>query len=747
MDLKSVFSSVTKTISGESEQAASYLAVKISSSLVVAASWTISGGKVVVGEVGKGEIKETSWEGLLSACDEAVSAASLGKFAETEAIRTIFGVPFDWVSDGKVLPEHASTLRKICKELELTPLGFVVLTEALENYFKEVEGAPLTAILVGAEKKEKGGVLFLSMYRAGKDLGTVPFKFDSFTPEDICVGIEKALGRFSEAEIFPSRIILYDGAAQLAEISSKMNAYQWTKRLPFLHFPKVEVVPADFVVRAVALASGMQLGGKIEAEEENVLVEEVAEEETFGAAELKEVSLAEAGFVTEEEGTAPKAAAAEGEIFGKLKEIEVKTEAIVAQKLKEPWVGKLTRIVAGGSRALGAPIKGVWQEFRGMSFKLPTGGGRYVSLGILAVLLLAAGIVVFVPSARVIVGVRAVSFGREATVAVVTDASSKEATSGAIIGSFIEVSEVGTKRGVASGKKLVGEKAKGTVTMYSAASAKTFAEGTAIASLEGLKFSLDREVTVASASDFLSPATVTVTVTAMDIGDKYNLPVNSRFSVGGLSTQSYLAKNDSAFSGGSSHEAVVVTKEDQDRLVATLSAELTEKANSDIAAQLSGRTLLPNALVATVSKKRFSKDVDSEAETLSLDLTMDFKGIVFAQSDLVALFAQKFAADIPSQYALRAEEAVVEVKSAKVNKDGSVVISVGVREAMRPQIDLGALTAELAGKSPGAAQEKVLKLSGVASFSLESRPRFLEIVGRFILPIRKENIKVEVVSL
>lgn len=735
MDLGSVFSSVVGKTVGRKETPESFLAIKISSTAVLATVWSIFSGKVTIGEVAAAEIEEKTSDGLLAACDRAVSEAAK---ADEEVTKAVLALPFTWVAEGKIVAERLKELRFLCKSLDLQPQGFVVLTEALENYFREVEGAPLTAILVGIDGEEST----LTMYRAGKNLGTAPLKISGRGEAGSVVGsMVAALSRFSEAEVFPSRIILYDGRVELEGMVDEITSYQWTKELPFLHFPKVEVIPAEVVVKAVAVAGGLQLGAKFEVGDEGESGEKVARE-------FEEVVMEEAGFSFDNDvsgGSKERVTGKEG--LGQLMEMEeiAALPAIPGRVVRE-------RLASLG-RSLLSTGKGLWGRVRHV-IVLPEktlrwhGGKRLffwglgvVGLGVAAILVLSSTV-----QAVLIVRVAGKEFDRNLEVTVVTS-EAKVATGAAVLsGSFVEVREVGTKRGVATGHKLVGDKAKGVATVYSSSAARTFPSGTIISSVDGLKFTLDQEVAVASASNFLSPATAAAAVTAADIGEKYNLSAGTIFSVGGLSSSSYLAKNESPFSAGSSHQATVVTLEDQNRLVATLSAELGERAKTDLELKLSfGQKLLPKAITAAVVKKKFSKDLDAEADTFSLDLNVDFRGVVFSQEDLVGLFSRRFSQDIPAGFILHRDEANVVVQSAREDKSGSTVLDARVSGRLQPEIDVGELARKLAGKSLSAARQIVGERAGVTGLTVEAKPRFLSFVVRTLLPWRAENISVELV--
>lgn len=728
MDLGSILSRVSGKTGGGSAQPETFVALKISSSNFLATTWHVENGKVLVGQLGIGELNGTDPQAMLSAADKAISLALGDQGAAAQKV--IFGLTPDWISEGKIVDEKLKMLRHLCKEMDLSPLGFVPISEAIENFLKEAEGAPLTAVLIGVDK-EKGWV---TLYRAGKNLGTVAIDPEDIFSGEICAGIEKSLKKFSHIDVLPARMIIYDGLKELDVLEAKITAFPWTKQLPFLHFPKVEIMPGQSVVKAVAIAGGTQMGGKIE-EAEELITETVApspQAEAEKAAlespeqmepELEEVSAQEAGFVS-------------GGSFGQLQEFVVNRPSAQTASVKSSVPG------AKFQNQMMEKIKKVFQNIKlpekpGFRVNTPKIGGNMpvkslpmIGLVVGVVIAIAALIIYLVPVEAVTIHVAAKTFDHEMEI----NASEQ----------VVEVTEIGTKKGSASGKKLVGDKAKGSVTIANPSDARSFAAGTVITSASGLKFVLASDVQLASGSGVLAMSSTTAQVTASEIGDNYNLPAGTLFSIGSFAGQ---AKNDSAFTGGNSHQATVVTKGDQDRLLATLSAELSQKAQTDLVAKLNpGQKLLPNAITQAIQSKKFSKDIDAEAETVSLDMTMTFKGVVATQSDIVNKFLEKYPGEVPSGYQIVDDQTNVDIKGTKTDKAGNVVMTVHLAAKFLPQTDSGEIVKNISGKSQSYSADYIGKLTGVTGVDFETKPTFFQGITKLALPWRKGAIKLEVVS-
>ena len=135
-----------------------------------------------------------------------------------------------------------------------------------------------------------------------------------------------------------------------------------------------------------------------------------------------------------------------------------------------------------------------------------------------------------------------------------------------------------------------------------------------------MDFSLDKDITVASASgDVFSgttPGKANAEITAKKIGQEYNLPSNTKFTVGNSS--SIAAKNDEAFSGGTKKEVTVVSADDISKLRSELPKSLEAKAKENLTSKISEDQVLLSVLISKeIVKEDFSKKKDDEANELN----------------------------------------------------------------------------------------------------------------------------------
>ena len=681
-----------------------FLALLITETRVKAALFFLENNKVEIAMIGEG----VDWDGktedsLVKSAD--VSVTSCGDLS-LGVKKVIFGIPENWVVEGKITAEHLPFIKKVSRELELSPLGFVNLPEAIEHFLKQTEGVPLTGILV----RIKEGLVSLALSRVGKRDNSV------ISQEKIEISLQVAhlLKNYTHVEVLPSRIILYDGNSNLEGIRQELMSYPWTQKHAFLHFPKVEIIGEEEEIKAIAVAAGTEMGGKWEVDDNGQEVEakeekkEIENEETESAVNEPMEDL---GFV-------------EGDIAREKQTTTVDNKStikIVLPKISLP--------------SFQTPNL---QFLEMIKLKVK----KFLSLGIIIipVIIIIIGLITFyllyiAPKAEIKLFVDSKPIDKEITVAL----SSKS----------WEANVVGSQKTVATGKKTIGDKAKGEITVYNKTfSVKSFKKGDVV-TLSGnkLKFTLDDDVKIASASEKIDSTLYgkeKVKVTATDIGTKYNLDSNNTFSLLDYSETSFSAKNEQAFSGGSSREVTAVVQADIDRVSASLSAELTRKAKEQISNKLNSDEELLNApIVLTINKKKFDKEKDTEAIDLTLEAEATVKMYGYIKDDLLKEVEKNAKQLIPDGYELKRENISTNIKKSDLKKDGSLELLITFSAKMVPLYKKEEIIKNITGKRFSTANEYLRKLEGVVDYNIDITPRILG--GIKLLPFQSKNINLNIV--
>ncbi|KKU57914.1 MAG: hypothetical protein UX80_C0008G0027 [Candidatus Amesbacteria bacterium GW2011_GWA2_47_11b] len=264
-----------------------FFALEIDHGLIKSAVWSVINDKPQVLAVSSNQSwDDKSEDSLITAADAALSDATshLDPTGKVNIHKVIFGLPADWVGADKISSTQLHHLKALSEKLDLQPMGFVVTPEAATKYLQFTEGVPPTTILIGFWPH----ILEITLVRLGKIDGTQLVHKSAHLADDVVEG----LSRFSDIDMLPSRMLLYDSGIDLEEIKQLLLAHPWqapTKHLPFLHFPKVEILPSDFTIRAIALSGGSEVAqatGLINSASETAVEQETVSEPAHSAADL-----------------------------------------------------------------------------------------------------------------------------------------------------------------------------------------------------------------------------------------------------------------------------------------------------------------------------------------------------------------------------------------------------------------------------------------------------------------------------
>src|SRR3989344_3204963 len=548
-----------------------FFALNIGSEILGVAVWAIDSGKLKV--INHVFSEYSGVEELISITDKLLDQV-LGD-SNLEPQKILFGVPDSWLADDNLKDSQLKILRSLVKELELQPLAYVATSQALTHYLENRDGAPTTAILIGINKKS----VYVTLSRAGKLDGTKVVPRGDNLGEDI----QKGLLLFSEVEVLPSRILIY-GNKDMEKHKSQLLPFPWMAQLSFLHFPKIDVLDGDIEIKSITFAGAVEIDSNIKLE--TTIPVETSNLNTFKVEEktVKKKDLASndpgfiAGDVLDRQVSEPQLEDGRpvdetDEYIGELEDNETPINRYTELSPRLEVDPAQSVVVSPDKELVGSKNKG---KFLG---KLPVLNLtlRAKKILILPVLVLVILLVAYLTliKATVIVYVEPRILEKDTQVTADPKVSQVDEQNKIIPGEIVEVQVSGTDKSPVTGKKQVGDPAKGQVTIYNKINeSKTFSKGTSLVGPGGLKFILDTSVTIASQSAVeggISFGKNSVGVKASDIGADGNLPSGSEMIVSNLATSQVSAKAEGNFSGGTSKEVTVVTDADQKKLLAQLS--------------------------------------------------------------------------------------------------------------------------------------------------------------------------------
>lgn len=698
-----------------------YWALVIEKGLVQSGIWYISEGKAEVVGIGTGIPWESDQE-LIEAADAALSSA-IQKLPEDypEPSKTVFGVATSWVKDGEISPENLGKIKKLCVELSLTPVGFVVLPEAIAHLYKSEEGSPLNAIVLKSGDKS----LELSVFKLGTLAGTTEVSRSVSLVDDVVEG----LSRFEGVTPLPTRFIVYDGKeGDLEDVKQSLIQANWNEgKIGFLHTPQVEILNTDRKVLATALAGGAEIGN---------VTAVVSSEEGEGEEKLTEEKQAETFTETPKPVSAESLGFAIGEDISSMKKEDVENITTINNPLPtfqqptapqpntfvKPNIAKMPVDYLAKSKKIFHSFSKIFQKTGGT----PSGNKNLIvllailGLGIITVILLwwfvqTAKITIYVTPKRV-----------EENTRITFDTGGKfNQESGIVPAKVLTSSVTGEKTKSTTGTKLIGDKAVGSVQIANGNSAAiNLSAGTVLTSSSGFKFVTNKEASVSGQLLPGSPGTAGVDVTAYDIGSTYNLAKGEVFSVGNYSKALVAATSTGDFTGGSSQQISAVSKDDQTTLENQLRDELSQNVKSELSAKVGQDEIFVTDLAAfEISSENFDHNVGDQAQNLKLNLELTATGLSANKSDILSYAKNILDGKAPSGYTLSSDQ--IDFKFTFVSvEDGKYVYDAVIGGNFLPNVNKESLMKKVLGKSTTVATDYLNSIPGFAHADVTLKIKF-----------------------
>jgi len=287
----------------------------------------------------------------------------------------------------------------------------------------------------------------------------------------------------------------------------------------------------------------------------------------------------------------------------------------------------------------------------------------------------------------------------------------------------------------ATGKKNIGNKAVGTVTLYNSWSdeAQPLSAGSAITASDK-KFLTKSAVTIPGASIALkngqvvtTPGTITVEVEASESGESYNIAPTT-LMIAGLSTakqEKIYAKNSAAFSGGDTKEVAVVLEDDIKKAKETTGKKLSESAKEEVLKKLPEADLyIEGSLSENLTKLDCSENAGSQVAEFTI--SGKIKTIILStdKNDFYALAIEKFESGLNENRVLVQRDKIEYhyqiLASDFVN--GRIEYRVEARGKISSSINSEVLKEELRGKSFDQAKSIIEKLDLVLEANVKMIP-------------------------
>ncbi|MFH0942809.1 MAG: hypothetical protein V1810_01405 [Candidatus Beckwithbacteria bacterium] len=697
-----------------------FFAVEIAEELIKTAIWTVVDGHTQVVKVGQSQ----TWDGqnqekLVSAIDQSISAVSEGVSPEPSGV--IFGLPESWMDQENLNPDKKSYLKAICQELEFKPLGFVVTNTAVIQYLKIEEGTPPSAILLQLSSTEVN----LSLVKLGKLVGTQLVGRSG----DLGPDVEEGLSRFEKIDTLPSRMILYDGQHDFEEDRQQLTSYDWEEKLPFIHFPKVEVLPSDVSIKAISLSGGSEVAKSLGFDIKSQAKPSSPEPET------KSLSAADLGFTSADIAASVKPAAE------KIQEPELE---LAVEPKKTPKIQLIKATFTAFLSKLNKILKSI--KFKSAPKTITWIIGSLAGLFILVFLSYW-----YFPKAQITLYFEPKSIDTDLEITIDSKATSLDSVKAILPGESVDISVEASKSTPTTGKALVGESATGNITIYNVTNqTKSFLKNTVLIGPNNLTFSLDEDTTVASSSSrkegediITSPGKADASITANNIGTDSNLSADTRLAFKQFSEDDYYAKT-AGLSGGTSQEVRAVAQADIDQLLTEINPELITKAQTELQARLGNNKILVEIEdQEKLISRKFNHSVNEQADTLVIEAKLEYTALSYNQTDLQLLLNEAIKEKIPDNFQV-SDSSQANLEPAKLNKDNTATIQASYKANLLPKLDFEAIKDQLKGHYPQTIQDYLTSLPSFLRADIIIKPNLPKSLKT--LPHVTKNILLEVKS-
>lgn len=377
-----------------------------------------------------------------------------------------------------------------------------------------------------------------------------------------------------------------------------------------------------------------------------------------------------------------------------------------------------------------------------LPFKFPKNKWAAVAAAIFLLLTFLLSSVYLLPSAEVNLTVEGETKDSQATITASATAKEINTKENIVPMKVDEITKEDSDEVSTTGKKTIGNPAKGRVNIYNRlASEKNYPAGTIITTVatSSATFRLDSAVLVPAAVP-PGETLVGVNVTATKVGTDGNLAANTSFKIGSAEVSEVYAKNDVAFTGGSTKEAQVVSAEDREKLKNGIIDSLTEEATKELIKKHDGSLIPDESLEKSITVETYDpKAVDAEATKLKATLSILFKASLVKEDDVKKLLVSMLE-KAEKEAKVDSDSLEVKLQQIEKNADGSVKLLVKYKTTLVPKLDKNEIARQIEGKTLMQTGSYLDGLDKISSYQVTIKPSIFRFVG--FMPFSKERIKI-----
>lgn len=674
-----------------------------------------------------------------------ISLQELGPESE-DVSETVFAFDDSWLKNGDLEDSKKVILKEVTESLSLEAIGQFSTSEALAE--ARIIADENDSCLLLFFKDESFDLIFL---KHGRLLNLISIGRSN----DVVADLQEALARINKSldddnRYFPNKLLLTSislNQKELNKVSNSLHKFDWTSNPGFLQEPSIAVLEEDYMIKSISLSAGKILnkeGLKLKVENKTEVPttvtnvtpkEELPTEPELIVPDAKDNPL-EAMEKKEEQASS----------FGiAVDEDLIKNKFPGSKKKKKD---KMTELAIDQDQPKKNKKRSTFQRFFLQHKKIILIGA---GAGLLSLIILFSVFSLFLSKVRVKITPDQKILQKTTQVTLNPDIAESDFEKSILKASIESKSISGQDVMQTTGISLVGEKAKGKVNIFNKTDEEEeFDAGTQL-SYEGIVFTIDEDVKVASASETSSGSgteygKAEVAVTASDIGADANLAEETKLRVSDYYDDAFSAVVLETFSGGSSREIRVVAQADRTSLLNTLTTKLIEEAQKELDQDSKDGVYYLATGNSTVANSNFSGEVGTETESLSLDLNLNVESIKYLSTDMKQLAAEVLKQDLPENYQFVDEEPELMTAPAEsASASANIKLDAELMTKAVAQLDLDALENEILGKELSEASSVLTAKETIKDAQIVFNPPFIAGVLKK-LPNNANRIKFEIVD-
>ena len=373
-------------------------------------------------------------------------------------------------------------------------------------------------------------------------------------------------------------------------------------------------------------------------------------------------------------------------------------------------------------------------------------------LGIIVILVLIVAFLTL-PKVNIKLKVRAENYQKDELVTQISSAIQEQNLEQKIFpGNLIDLEKVQEENFPTTGKKNLGGKATGTLTLYN------YWDSTPQSLDKGAKFSSSDKTFMSTGSATIPgtsirggnivPGTATIEIVAENPGEDYNVKAG-RFTIIGLTSaqqEKIYGQSGKDLTGGFSKEVNVTSEQDYNQAKDKLTENLNEKLKNELKEKSGTMEILEKAEIFETTDISSSADVDAEANDFTMKIKQRLRVIIFdrdAFNQFVILILEK---QIPydKMISLGPSDSITPAKIEPKYDQDLLVLNLKVEAKISSRVDLEKVKKDLLGKSRSKAESYLNNLSGVAGAEISYVPSFwLKKIPNFSRSVKVELEYVE----